>query len=362
VGVGGDGRPVSLAPPAGAARPDEIRAVPLRRPGRWAAAAVALVLVAMLVNSMATNPRYEWGLVGHWLFQPVILSGVVATLELTGLAMAIGIVRGIVLAVMRLSPSPLLSGVSWLYIWVFRGTPVYVQIFLWYDLSYLYPKLGLGVPFGPVLLHASTNAVITPLSAAVLALGLNEAAYYAEIVRAGILAVEHGQTEAAQSLGLRRMQIMRKIVLPQAMRVIIPPTGNETISMLKTSSLASAATFAELFFQTQQLMARTYVTIPFLLMASIWYLAMTTALTIPQYYLERHFARGSLGTRQPRFWQALGENFGMAPWRRRKAYTASSLGASASGVPGSGGPASGVPGSGAAAPRRGEPGNPAIRR
>ena len=302
------------------ARPGEIRAVPVRHRGRWVATALVLVLVAMLANSMVTNPRYQWRTIRGYLFYPTIRSGVLDTVALTALAMAVGVSLGIVLAVMRLSPSPLLSSISWVYVWVFRGTPVLVQIIIWYDLAYIYPRLGLGIPFGPVLVHASTNSVISPFSAAVLGLGLNEAAYYAEIVRAGIISVEHGQTEAAQALGLRRLQIMRKVVLPQAMRVIIPPTGNETIGMLKTSSLAYLATYPELFFQTQQIMSSTYITVPLLLVACIWYLAMTTALSVPQFYLERHFARGTRRELQPTLWRALVDNVGLTSFRRRRAY------------------------------------------
>ena len=201
----------------------------------------------MLIHSVVTNPRFGWGTVGDFLFDPRVLRGLRATLELTVVAMAIGIVLGVVLAVMRLSPNPLVSGASWLYIWFFRGTPVLVQLIFWGFVSALYPKISIGIPFGgPEFASANANNLIKPFTAAILGLGLNEAAYMAEIVRGGILSVEEGQTEAAQALGMRRLQIMRRIVLPQAMRVIIPPTGNETISMLKTSALVSVLAYAEL--------------------------------------------------------------------------------------------------------------------
>jgi polar amino acid transport system permease protein len=275
-------------------RPDEIKAIPVRHPGRWVAAAIVLVLAAALANSIATNPRFQWGIVGHYFFSSRVLHGLVVTLELTAISMGIGIALGTLLAVMRLSPNPLVSGASWLYIGLFRGTPVLVQILFWSFISALYPQLSLGIPFGPQFAHFNANSVITPFVAGMLALGLNEGAYMAEIVRAGIISVEEGQTEAAQALGMTRLQTMRRIVLPQAMRVIIPPTGNETISMLKTTSLVSVIATTELLYSVQLIYAVNYRTIPLLIVASIWYLIVTTVLTIGQYYLERHFGRGSM--------------------------------------------------------------------
>ena len=196
------------------------------------------------------------------------------TIELTVIAMAIGIALGVLLAVMRLSPNPLVSSASWLYIWFFRGTPVLVQLLFWYNIAALYPKIALGIPFGPAFVHADANTLITAFAAAILGLGLNEGAYMAEIVRAGIISVDEGQTDAAQSLGMTRLQTLRRIVLPQAMRVIIPPTGNETISMLKTTSLASVIAVTELLYSAQQIYAVNFKTIPLLIVASIWYLAL----------------------------------------------------------------------------------------
>ena len=253
---------------------------------------VVLLLAVALGASIATNQRFGWGVVGDWFFSRRVLDGLVLTLELTALAMAIGIVLGIVLAVMRLSPNPLVSSASWLYIWFFRGTPVLVQIIFWDNIAALYPRLSLGIPFGPQFADFSANTVITPFMAGLLALGLNEGAYMAEIVRAGIISVDEGQTEAAKSLGMTRLQTMRRIVLPQAMRVIIPPTGNETISMLKTTSLVSVIAITELLYSVQQIYAVSFQTIPLLIVASIWYLIVTTVLSIGQYYLERHFGRG----------------------------------------------------------------------
>src|SRR5436190_9706848 len=274
-------------------RPDEIKAIPVRQPGRWVAAAIIVYLSAALVKSVATNPRFEWGIIRHYFTSSRVLQGLVTTLELTVLCMAIGIVIGILLAVMRLSVNPLVSGASWLYIWFFRGTPVLVQILFWGYISALYPRLSLGIPFGPQFVHFSANSVISPFVAGMLALGLNEGAYMAEIVRAGIISVEEGQTEAAQSLGMTRLQTMRRIVLPQAMRVIVPPTGNETISMLKTTALVSVIATTDLLYSVQLIYSVNYRTIPLLLVASIWYVIVTTVLSIGQFYLERHFGRGA---------------------------------------------------------------------
>jgi polar amino acid transport system permease protein len=271
----------------------EIKAVPVRHPGRWVASAVIAVLVAMLVHSFVTNKNFQWSEIRHYAFTRPVLDGVLVTLELTAAAMAIGIVGGTLLAVMRLSANPIVSAASWLYIWAFRGTPVLVQILLWFNLSSLYPKISIGIPFGPAFYSTDYNSVVSALTAGILALGLNEAAYMAEIVRAGILSVDTGQSEAAAALGMKRGLVMRRIVLPQAMRVIIPPTGNETISMLKTSALVSVIAVADLLQHTQSIINVNFETIPMLIMASLWYLAMTSVLTVGQYYLERHYRRGS---------------------------------------------------------------------
>jgi polar amino acid transport system permease protein len=278
-------------------RPEDIRAVPVRRPGRWLAGAVVLVLAVAVVRSIATNPHFEWSVVGHYLFDERILEGLRVTLELTVIAMAIGVALGLVLSVMRLSPNPLVSGGSWLYIWFFRGTPVLVQLLFWYNVAALYPKIGVGIPFGPAFVHANANSLIPPFTAAILGLGLNEGAYMAEIVRAGIISVPEGQTEAARSLGMTRLQTMRRIVLPQAMRVIIPPTGNETISMLKTTSLVSVIAVPDLLLAAQNIYSQNFKTIPLLIVASIWYIVCTSVLYVGQFYLERYYGRGT--SREP---------------------------------------------------------------
>jgi polar amino acid transport system permease protein len=277
----------------GTGRPDDIEAVPVRHPGRWVAGAVILVLGAALVRSAATSPGFQWGVVGDYLFDKRIMEGLMVTLELTVISMAIGIVLGVVMAIMRLSPNPLISKSSWLYIWFFRGTPVLVQLLFWYNIAALYPKIGLGIPFGPTFVHPDANTLITAFRAAVLGLGLNEGAYMAEIVRAGIISVEEGQSDAARSLGMTRLQTMRRIVLPQAMRVIIPPTGNETISMLKTTSLGSVITVTEILYSSQLIYSVNFKPIPLLIVVSIWYLACTSILYVGQYYLERYYGRGA---------------------------------------------------------------------
>jgi polar amino acid transport system permease protein len=258
-------------------RPEEIRAVPVRHVGRWVATAIVVVIAVAVVNSITTNPRFEWSVVGHYLFDQRVLEGLRVTLELTVIAMAAGIVLGVLLAVMRLSPNKLVSGVSWLYIWFFRGTPVLVQIIFWYFISALYPRIDLGIPFGPAFIHANANTLIKPFTAAILALGLNEGAYMSEIVRAGIISVDEGQADAARSLGMTRLQAMRRIVLPQAMRVIIPPTGNETISMLKTTSLVSVIAVPDLLYAVQAIYAGNFKTIPLLIAASSTTSSATTA-------------------------------------------------------------------------------------
>jgi polar amino acid transport system permease protein len=274
-------------------RPDDIKAVPVRHPGRWVAAVIVALIAASLVRSAIDNPNFQWSVVGHFLFDHRVVHGVVVTLELTVVAMVVGIALGIVLAVMRLSPNRLVSGASYIYIWFFRGTPLLVQLLFWEFISALYPKILVGVPFGgPALIHANANSLLKPFVVAILGLGLNEAAYMAEIVRAGIISVDEGQTEAAASLGMNRLMIMRRVVLPQAMRVILPPTGNETISMLKNTALVSVIAYTELLYAAQLIYSSNYKTIPLLIVVSIWYLAMTTLLYVGQYFLERRFGRG----------------------------------------------------------------------
>lgn len=278
----------------GKRRPEAVRAVPVRHPGRWVGAAVIAVLVAMGISSLLTNPNWDWSLIREWIFSPPIVKGVGVTIVLTILSMVMGLVGGVLLAIMRLSPNPVLNGSAWVYVWVFRGTPIFVQLFLWGSIVALYSQLSLGIPFGPEFFTFDTKVLIPAFVAALLGLGLNEAAYMAEIVRAGILGVDEGQNEAATALGMSRLQTLRRIVLPQAMRVIVPPTGNETISMLKTTSLVIAIPLStELFFQAQVIGNRLFQPFPMAVMASLWYLAMTSVMMFGQYYIERYYAKGS---------------------------------------------------------------------
>jgi polar amino acid transport system permease protein len=276
-----------------AAHPGAIKAIPIRHWGRWIASVVILFLVFLLAYSFIKNPHVEWPVIRHYLFSGIVLRGIVVTIELTFIAMAIGIVGGTLLAVMRLSKNYVLSGISWLYIWFFRGTPVYVQILLWGNFAILYPRLFVGIPFTKIVFASvDSNTVLGVFVASILALGLNEAAYAAELVRAGIISVERGQTEAAESLGMSPGLTMRRIVLPQAMRVIIPPMGNETISMLKTTSLVAVISGHELMSNITIAYSQNLLVFPLLIVACIWYIFFTTILTIGQHYLEAYFGKG----------------------------------------------------------------------
>ena len=277
-------------------RPENIRAVPVRHPGRWVALAVIAVLAAMFVHMLFTNTNLNWPIVRKYLFSEIILRGVWMTIKLTILSMAIGIILGSIAAVMRLSPNPVVSSVAWLYVWFFRGTPLLVQIIFWFAISQFIKAVSLGVPFGPHFWSEDTNKLISLFTSALLALSLNEGAYMSEIVRAGILSVDEGQSEAAAALGMRRLQVMRRVVLPQAMRVIVPPTGNEINNMLKSSSLVSTIGIFELLRSAQAIYNSNYKTIPLLIVAIIWYLALTSALQVGQFYIERYYGRGSSRT------------------------------------------------------------------
>jgi polar amino acid transport system permease protein len=290
------GEPIGLpeqSGPGAASDADAFDVVPVRHPGRWLSVAVIGVLAAMTVNSLVTNDRFEWDVVGDYLFSEQVLRGLWATIYLTLLAMGLGVVGGVGLAVMRMSPNPVLRATAAGYIWFFRGTPILVQLLFWGFIASLYPKLSLGVPFGPEFVTGDANDVIPLWLAAVLGLGLNEAAYMAEIVRAGLNGVDEGQTEAAAALGMPRGLVLRRVVLPQAMRIIVPPTGNETIAMLKTTSLVYAIAFTELLYAVQLIYSRTYRTIPMLIVAAIWYLVLTSVLTVGQHYLEKYYNRSS---------------------------------------------------------------------
>ena len=242
---------------------------------------------------VALNERYHWDVVVDYLFAPRILTGAALTLMLTVVSMSVGISLGAVLAIMRLSENPILSLIARGYIWFFRGTPLLVQLIFWYNIAALYPVIALGLPFGgPSIVLGSANVLITPLGAALLGLSLNEAAYMAEIIRGGIGSVDRGQYDASKALGMSGSKLMRRIILPQAMRVVLPPTGNQVISMLKGTSLVSVLAISDLLYSAQIIYSENYQTIPLLIVASLWYLLMTTILSFFQEKLERHYGRG----------------------------------------------------------------------
>lgn len=274
--------------------PSAIHAVPLRHPWRWVAAGVILVLVGLFLWGAATNPAYGWATYFEYLFNERILLGVFNTLQLTVYSMVLAIVLGVLLSVMRLSPNPVFRTVSWVYLWIFRGTPIYVQLVFWGLVPTIYQNIRLGVPFGPTFFILDLQSLSIPFVLATLGLALNEAAYMAEIIRAGISSVPEGQTEASTALGMSWTMTMRRTVLPQAMRVIIPPTGNEVISMLKTTSLVTAVPYSYDLYSiaAREIAARIFEPVPMLLVAASWYLLVTSILMFGQYHLEKYFSRG----------------------------------------------------------------------
>ncbi|GAA3760519.1 amino acid ABC transporter permease [Micromonospora maritima] len=294
------------------ARPEPIKAVPVRHPGRWVAVAVLAVLTAMFVHLLVTNEAFNWSFMVDKMFRPPIIEGLLrGTVLMTVSAMLIGVTLGVVIAVMRLSDNPILRGVAWLYTWFFRAVPRLVLLAVFGNIGILWSRVEFGVPFDTQLgqlfgidnlqlrlFGFSSRDILTGFMAGLLGLALSEAAYMAEIVRAGIQSVDPGQTEAAQALGLSRGQLLRRVVLPQAMRVIIPPTGNETIAMLKdTSLLLYVPVSVELFFQLDAVGKRTFQIFPMYVAACLWYLFLTSILLVGQYFLERHFGKG-YGTAQ----------------------------------------------------------------
>src|SRR3954465_9847767 len=299
------------------ASPERIRAVPVRHPGRWIATAVIALLVAMFVHMLLTNPVFQWGFMFDNMFTPAVLRGARTTLVMTVLAMVLGVLLGIVVAVMRLSPNPVLSSTAWTFVWFFRAIPRIVLLFFCANLGALYGTYDLGIPFDKQLmgllgldgdlrfLSLNGNQIFTGFFAGLLGLALSEGAYMAEIVRAGIQSVDPGQTEAATALGMSRGRALRRIVLPQAMRVIIPPTGNETIAMLKdTSLLIAVPVTSELNFQLRAIGSRTFQVIPMAVASLLWYLALTSVLMVGQYFLEKRFSRG-FGQRETRAQRAV---------------------------------------------------------
>ncbi|WP_029684534.1 amino acid ABC transporter permease [Tatumella saanichensis] len=278
-------------------RTAELTIVAKRHYGRWFSALLVLLVVVAMVHSMVENPRFEWRVIAENFTGSSILQGVVMTLQLTAISVILGFFFGTLLALMRLSANPVLSTVSWAYTWFFRGVPMLVQLFLWYNIAALYPTLSLSLPGIGELWSVQSNTLISPFTAAVIALVMHQSAYAAEIVRAGIQSVNQGQVEAARALGYRPSQIFRYTVLPQAMRAILPPAGNEVIGQLKTTAVVSVISLQDVLFSAQIIYQRTYQVIPLLLVATLWYLLMTSVLSVGQYYIEAYFSRGV--TRRP---------------------------------------------------------------
>ncbi|MCS0635548.1 amino acid ABC transporter permease [Streptomyces sp. LP05-1] len=286
-------------PPSGPGGPGSLTVVPARHPARWAAALAVAVLAAQFTHGLATNPVWEWDVFRGYLFSETIVQAVGVTLQLTACATVLGFLLGTVLAFMRLSRSPVLATAAWTYIWIFRSIPMIVQLVFWFNLSALYEELGLGIPFGPVLWSVDSDSLIGTIGAAVVGLSLHQAAYAAEIVRGGVVSVDHGQLEAAAALGIPRLRQIRRIVLPQAMRAILPAAGNEVVGLLKGTSVVYVMAIGELFYQVQVVYGRTGRVIPLLLVATAWYVVLTSVLSVAQYYVERHFARGADRTPPP---------------------------------------------------------------
>lgn len=287
---------------ASVTRPEAIKAIPVRHYGRYVSAVVAIAALVAIVYAFSQG-KINWGAVPDYFFDDRIITGVGQTLLLTVLAMVIGVVGGIMLAVMRLSNNPVTSSIAWFYIWFFRGTPVLVQLFVWFNLGLVFEYINLGFVYKDYW-----SSFMTPLLTALLGLGLNEAAYMAEICRAGLLSVDEGQTEASHALGMSHSKTLRRIVIPQAMRVIVPPTGNEVINMLKTTSLVSAVQFYELFRYAQDIGQTSGSPVEMYFLAAAWYLIMTSVLSVGQYYVERHYARGTSRSLPPTPWQRVRKN------------------------------------------------------
>lgn len=315
--------PAAVIPPA----PTDVplagqRVIPLRRPGRWIATAVVLVVVAQVAHGLITNPFFQWQRFRYWFARPVILDGLVVTLKVTALSAIAGLLLGVVLALMRLSKNPVLQVVSWVYIWLFRSIPLIVLLLILYNFGALYRTLSVGVPFGPAFGHFNETALASDMVIAVVGISLNEAAFAAEVVRAGFLSVDQGQHEAAAALGIPRSFQLRRIVLPQALRAIIPAYVNQLIGLIKGTSLVYYVSLLDLFGSVET-MGSTYSgdIVPLLLVASVWYVILISVVSVAQYYVERHFARGAVRTLPPTPLQRL--RAGLAGVRTHETGTAS---------------------------------------
>jgi polar amino acid transport system permease protein len=284
------------------------RLVAARHPGQWVSVAVALVLVAMLVHTVVTNPRFQWGVVGDYFTAGSVLQGLVLTLWMTAAVMTCGFLLGIALAAMRLSHNPVLRAISFGYVWLVRSVPPLVQLLFWFEIASLYPQLSLGLPFGPAFVTVKTAHLFTGILAAFVGLTVDIAAFSAEIVRGGLVSVERGQSEAAEALGLGRGRIFRRIVLPQAMPAIVPATGNLLIGLLKATSIVSVIAVADLLYSVQQIYLQNYLIMPLLMVATLWYIILTTLLSIGQFFIERYYARGNRREPGSRLWTTMAGN------------------------------------------------------
>jgi polar amino acid transport system permease protein len=284
--------------------PADLTVVRARHPWRWVAAIGALILVAMFINGLITNPGWDWSTFGQYFTAPAVIKALGLTIQLTIYGTVLGFALGVGLAAARLSKNPVLQTISWTYVWAFRSIPLIVQLLFWFNIAYLYQTLSVGVPFGQSFVTIDVNSAISGMAAATLGLGLHQAAYSAEIIRAGILSVDQGQLEAAAALGIPKRRQFFKIVLPQAMRGILPNAANEVISLFKGTSIVSTMAIAELFYQVQVIYGRSGRVVPLLMVATVWYIVLTTILSVIQYYVERHYAKGAL------------RNLPLTPWQK----------------------------------------------
>jgi polar amino acid transport system permease protein len=264
-----------------------LRIVPKRHIGRMLSAAIVLLLLAGLVRAFSVG-QIEWSYVRDFLFAPAILEGLYNTLLMTVAAMGLGIVLGVLIAIMRISGNPVLTWIGFAYVWIFRGAPALLQLMLWFNLALIFPTLGI-----PGLFEFRTVDIMTPFVSAMIGLGISQGAYTSEVVRSGLLSVDSGQYEAARTIGMTQLKMLRRIVLPQAMRVMVPPIGNEVIGMVKLTSLASVIQFAEILHNAQIIYFANTRVLELLLVASFWYLLVVSVLSIGQHYIERYFGRGS---------------------------------------------------------------------
>lgn len=291
--------PAPIPTPASAHDDADLVVVPRRRPLTWLAIAATALFIGLFIEQLVTNPVWDWPTFAAYFGSLSIIRALGVTLQLTFLGVAVGFALGIVLASMRLSRSGFLQTVAYTFVWIFRSIPLMVQLIFWFNIGYLYDAVKIGIPFGPALFEIQTSSLLSAMGAAVLGLGLHQAAYAAEIIRAGILSVDPGQFEAADALGLPRSRRFFRIVLPQAMRSILPNAANEVIGLFKGTSIVSVLAIPELFYQVQVVYGRNSRVIPLLMVATVWYIVLTTLLSVIQYFIERHYGKGATRSTTP---------------------------------------------------------------